>query len=299
MSFAPISFRGQTVRVFGTPEAPLFVAADVCAVIGRNINPSVAVASLPDYCLAKVTIEQENPRSCAGSDDPIFNIGSSKEKSSTIKKEVNALTEAGLYALVMRSRSALKEGTPAYDFLRQVTTEILPSIRKTGSYVAYISDAQAREIQRAVARRAKKVSGNYPIIWRAVKDRFEVPSYRHIRAADFEDALRFVKSEKFQLLAEKKEPEAAPQPPAEGAFLSGEECASLLRFIYYMRFLFVDHFIEFGEMLCRVQSPLAGGFYDAMHEVDWKRMIKMLAKHGYDIRDMRCYQAWLAAHGRA
>lgn len=50
------------------------------------------------------------------------------------KPEVNAVTESGLYTLILRSRDAVKEGTPAYRFRVWVTTEVLPTIRKTGSY---------------------------------------------------------------------------------------------------------------------------------------------------------------------
>ena len=44
------------------------------------------------------------------------------------------VSEGGLYTLIMRSRAAVTPGTVSYRFRRWVTHEVLPSIRKTGSY---------------------------------------------------------------------------------------------------------------------------------------------------------------------
>jgi prophage antirepressor-like protein len=44
------------------------------------------------------------------------------------------VSESGLYTLILRSREATTRGTLAYRFRRWVTGEVLPSIRRTGSY---------------------------------------------------------------------------------------------------------------------------------------------------------------------
>jgi phage antirepressor YoqD-like protein len=46
------------------------------------------------------------------------------------------VTEAGLYTLILRCRTAMKPGTPAFTFRRWVTGEVLPQIRKSGKYEA-------------------------------------------------------------------------------------------------------------------------------------------------------------------
>jgi len=52
------------------------------------------------------------------------------------KQEVSMVSESGIYALVLRCRNAMKPGTLPHRFRKWVTREVLPSIRKTGSYSA-------------------------------------------------------------------------------------------------------------------------------------------------------------------
>lgn len=85
---------------------PLFVAADVCRVLEIG-NPSDAVARLEADDRTLVLIE-----------------GASNGK------PVNAVTEPGLYSLVLGSRK--KE---ARAFKRWITHEVIPSIRKHGAYM--------------------------------------------------------------------------------------------------------------------------------------------------------------------
>jgi len=102
-----LKFRGaQGVRVLGTPEAPLFVASDVCACLGLN-NSSQAVSTLDtDEKGVTITDTHGGPQ------------------------QVTVVTESGLYSLIFKSRK--KE---AKEFKRWVTSEVLPTIRRTGSYV--------------------------------------------------------------------------------------------------------------------------------------------------------------------
>lgn len=44
------------------------------------------------------------------------------------------INESGLFTLILRCRDAMKTGTPAHRFRKWVTQEVLPAIRKTGSY---------------------------------------------------------------------------------------------------------------------------------------------------------------------
>ena len=81
-----------------------FVAADVCRALGLN-NTTIAVSALDDDERSK------------------FNLGR--------QGVTNAVSEPGLYKLVMRSR---KPGAKA--FQRWVTHEVLPSIRRTGGYIS-------------------------------------------------------------------------------------------------------------------------------------------------------------------
>ena len=49
-------------------------------------------------------------------------------------QQLNIINESGLYVLILRSRDAMKQGSVPHQFRKWVTAEVLPSIRKTGSY---------------------------------------------------------------------------------------------------------------------------------------------------------------------
>lgn len=102
------------VRVVMIDGEPWFVAADVCRILELG-NSSQAVSRLDDDEKRKITESRVVV-------DPHFNIGSDS-------REINVVNEPGLYRLVFASRK--KE---AREFQRWVYHEVLPSIRKTGSY---------------------------------------------------------------------------------------------------------------------------------------------------------------------
>ena len=93
------------VRVVGSPEAPEWVAADVCAAL-EIANNRDAVASLAD-----------DEKGVATTDTP----GG--------PQQVATVTEPGLYRLIFRSRKASAER-----FRRWVCHDVLPAIRRTGGY---------------------------------------------------------------------------------------------------------------------------------------------------------------------
>lgn len=107
---APVVFQfasSHQIRVILIDDAPWFVAADVCSVLGLT-NPTKALQSLD-------ADERAN-----------FKLGR--------QGEANIISEPGLYTLILRCRDAVKPGTVAYQFRKWVTGEVLPTIRKTGSY---------------------------------------------------------------------------------------------------------------------------------------------------------------------
>ena len=101
------TFENTSIRVYGNSTNPLFVAKDICDALGIQ-NVTQALQTL-------APVERS-----------MLNIGR--------QGEVNMVTESGLYTLIFRCREAVKEGTFAYRFRLWVTSEVLPSIRQTGSY---------------------------------------------------------------------------------------------------------------------------------------------------------------------
>jgi prophage antirepressor-like protein len=99
------NFGTQPIRTAGTPEEPLFCAFDVCSVLDIQ-NVSQVCSKLDQDEQELIYIEHISGR-----------------------KQAIFVTESGLYALILTSRKP-----EAKSFKRWVTSEVLPSIRKTGSY---------------------------------------------------------------------------------------------------------------------------------------------------------------------
>lgn len=95
-----------------------FVANDVCNILEIQ-NTTQALQSLDDDEKAKIDTTSS----------PMFNIGVHKGV-----KEINIINESGLYTLILRSRKAMQKGTVQHKFRKWVTAEVLPTLRKTGSY---------------------------------------------------------------------------------------------------------------------------------------------------------------------
>lgn len=117
------AYEGHTIRTAGTPEAPLFVAKDVCEVLEIG-NSRQALARLDDD--EKGVISNDT-------------LGGTQQ--------LQAVTESGLYSLILGSRK--KE---ARQFKRWVTHEVLPAIRKTGQYsVQQDRMSRLRALQETIA----------------------------------------------------------------------------------------------------------------------------------------------------
>ena len=109
----PFNFGKQQVRTLLIDEQPWFVAADVCASLSIA-NVSLAVNGRAD-------------RDTDGLDEDEKGIATVNTPSGT--QEMLVVNESGLYALIFKSRKA-----EAKRFKKWVTAEVLPAIRKHGSY---------------------------------------------------------------------------------------------------------------------------------------------------------------------
>ena len=114
----PFAFEGKSVRVIERDGEPWFVAADVCAVLDISKHRD-ALSRLDDDERGSVLVDT---------------LGGAQE--------MGAINESGLYSLIMTSRKAT-----AKRFKKWVTAEVLPSIRKTGSYRSSTGDALLDSIE--------------------------------------------------------------------------------------------------------------------------------------------------------
>ncbi|GAA4221496.1 prophage antirepressor-like protein [Streptosporangium album] len=105
---------GQQIRIIGTAENPLFCHADVCRGLDHS-NPSVALALVDDDDRVQVDARE--------TDIPNLN------RDKIINPMMWFLTESGFYDLALASKAP---GAKA--FKRWITHNVLPTLRKTGSY---------------------------------------------------------------------------------------------------------------------------------------------------------------------
>lgn len=105
----PMEFKfnsaNQAIRIEMVHNQPFFVAIDVCDVLGLT-NVTKAIYALDDD--ERLTL-------------PIVRAGQTRE--------VNLISESGLYNLIFRSNKP-----EAKSFRKWVTQEVLPAIRKKGTY---------------------------------------------------------------------------------------------------------------------------------------------------------------------
>lgn len=187
-----------------------------------------------------------------------------------------------------------------YDEFERMEKALHPTIDSFDDHTT-INEAQQREIQRAVGKRAAKTKC-FAAVYRALKNHFDIPRYTCLLAKDFEEAIAFIETCELQapVAPEPEQPTDGRCPccgltplPKDCVVLTADEAKALLTFIYYVRFVCSDAFERFHGMLRLMKSPLAGKIWDAFHEVPWTRILTILANNGYDIRDMDCYKHWL------
>lgn len=137
----PFNFGTHAVRVITRNNQPWFVASDVCQALGYS-NSRKAVADHLD----------DDEKGVTTSDT----LGG--------KQQLTIISESGLYALVLRSRKP-----EARKFAKWVTSEVLPSIRKTGGYgqPAYDPDQIALAHRAAVIATAKVYQSVFDAVMQA------------------------------------------------------------------------------------------------------------------------------------
>lgn len=100
------SFKGADVRTVMVDSEPYWVAADVCAILGLSGAPAQHLRRLDDD--EKGVISIHTPGGI---------------------QEVAGVNESGLYSLMLGSKKAEAKAVKKW-----LTSEVLPSIRKTGGY---------------------------------------------------------------------------------------------------------------------------------------------------------------------
>lgn len=251
------TFEEQSVRTLGNLDTPLFVAIDVASALGYKDKTNAVKLHVDPEDIVKAEIDT------AGG-----------------KQTVNCVNESGLYALIFGSKLE-----SAKRFKRWVTSEVLPAIRKTGRYEApkTITPAQQFAIRAAVDKAAHANSLTYQAIYKALYAKYSIPRYTELLQTDFDDALVFI-----QECAPKKKTKALPVQP--GTELTPKELEDLMNVLYQLRYLFRPELKAFHRFLELSHSPHAARFYEAYTSTAFGKLERILAAHGYDVRDMPQFQ---------
>lgn len=118
-----IKFEGHSVRIVNIHGEPWFVAKDVCKAL-----------EMADHLVALRRLDDDEKGECS-----IPTLGGNQV--------IRAVCESGFYKLIARSRKASTPRTSAHRFSNWVFREVIPSIRKTGSYgvpFAFLNDYSNR-----------------------------------------------------------------------------------------------------------------------------------------------------------
>ncbi len=302
MSNLAFTFENTSLSVLGDILNPLFIAQQVCSILGYKL----ARKAVADHCdpedVCKVEMQTNGGRQL-----------------------VNCVNESGLYALIFGSKLP-----KAKQFKRWVTNEVLPAIRKQGAYISdkltyeealkiveerhanetqTISNEQQYELSSRVMRKTHALFGNknYSFVYRALKRRFRIPRYTCLLQRDFEAALAFVDGLKvsdfnvpdvkeeevpvknyivqypsFTISSSGSEPlPAVPAIPVSKHYITDNELQAIKSLIYYFDDLFKPQIQWASKEAYRQGRPDASRFYDVWHEPMWfiSRMRQLVSRN--------------------
>lgn len=130
----PFDFDGATVRLIDQGGEPWFVAADACNCLGLD----------------------DTSKACSRLDED--EKGTSSVRTLSGEQQMLVISESGLYSLILTSRKP-----EAKRFKKWVTSEVLPSIRRTGEYkVAKQQPTAVVAALLAIGKAVSKVPGVKP-----------------------------------------------------------------------------------------------------------------------------------------
>lgn len=233
-SVASFSFDNFSVRAINKDSEIWFVAADVGSVLGLgNVRSSLALLDDDESAVHSMDIRSEN--------------------GIVQKREVNIINESGLYALILRSRKP-----EAKRFRKWVTSEVLPSIRKTGSYSVSINKAQQGELTTLIRERFPS-GKDRPYAWSRFNNHFRLSSYKNLPANRFDEACEYIKT-----MQDDRKKNPLP-PPAQTSHLSPDQVREL-KSLYHQLIMLFHPYSQYAYAMRGIMRILRG--FQAQHELE-------------------------------
>lgn len=102
-------------------------------------------------------------------------------------QEMTYISEANLFRLIIKSKQE-----KAVIFEEWVMEDLLPTIRKTGSYSLTINTEQQQAIKQAVNERSHRTGEHYQAIYTKFYEQFKIPRYQDLPASKFDEAIKWL-----------------------------------------------------------------------------------------------------------
>lgn len=157
------NFHNSNVRIQLVNKEPLFCLTDVTEILNIK-NANASRFNMSESGIHKMYI-----------------------RSSGQNREITFINEPNLYRVIFRSNK--KE---AIDFQNWVFDEVLPTIRKTGSYSLTINTEQQQAIKQAVNERVYRTGEYHQSVYHKLYEAFKIPRYQDLPVSKFNDAIKFL-----------------------------------------------------------------------------------------------------------
>jgi len=135
-------------------------------------------------------LEYKNPRDAIKKHCREWGVAKRDTPTLSGVQSMTYFNEGNLYRLVTKSRKA-----SAQEFERKLFEEILPTLRKTGSYTLTINAEQQRTIQEAVNAYVNKTGKTHQHVYSGLKTRFKIAKYDQLPVTRFDDAIKWLEGE--------------------------------------------------------------------------------------------------------
>lgn len=164
------NFESNSIHTLAINNEPWFIAKDVCDTL-KISNVSDALLKLDD--------------------DEKATIGLTDSQAGNGAQSISIISESGMYTLILRCRDAVKKGSVPHRFRKWVTSEVLPQIRKTGSYSKTTVD-QRTGLRNAVNMLVSKKGLIYSDAYHLIHQRFNVESIEDLTLEQLPQAVEYI-----------------------------------------------------------------------------------------------------------
>lgn len=162
------SFESKSIRTLAINNEPWFVAKDVCDAIG-----------LTNSRMSLIALDEDEK-------------GVSLIYTPSGQQEMNIVSESGMYTLILRCRDAVKKGSVPHRFRKWVTSEVLPTIRKTGKYESKTTADDRTGLRNAVSFLVNKKGLIYSEVYQLIHQQFGVEHIDELSQEQLSQAIKYI-----------------------------------------------------------------------------------------------------------